>query len=193
MRILVDMDDTIVDMTPTWYDIYNRENNFNLTRESVKSWDTHKYVPTGKAIFEILKRPGFFRHLPAIPGALEAVEELMRDGHQVYLVTAAFSEAASDKMLWVEQYMPWFPMKNIVVTHSKYLLRADVLIDDGPHNIIEFRESNPRAYIATIEYEYNKVARDSADLMVPGHKDFLGAWSKILECVRKYAPTLTRG
>lgn len=77
-------------------------------------------------------RGGFFRNLPPMPGAIQAVSDLERLGVRLYIATKPTTKnlyCASEKMLWVERFLPTL-LKRMLIVCDKGLLRGDYLIDD---------------------------------------------------------------
>lgn len=111
-RVFIDMDGVIVD-----FDSYMRVNN--LTGDEIKH----------------LK--GAYLDMRPIPGALDAVREVIAMGFEVWLATkppSGVPHAYSDKAAWVMQLLPELE-RRIIITHDKGLLGGadDFLIDDRPH------------------------------------------------------------
>jgi 5'(3')-deoxyribonucleotidase len=192
LTILQDMDSITVDLMGPWCASFNRKfkkkGDAKLTVEKITNWDMHTLVPETFAIYKIIERRGFFRKLPALPGAIESTQKLLDAGHEVFLLSAASGEALTDKSKWVMKYMPF--MKNrMFLSHAKTPkdgIHGDVLIDDGPHNILGFRKANPNAFIATIEYPYlTPEAKAAASFTVPYTDPQV--WPKIMAAIQAYA------
>ena len=67
-----------------------------------------------------------------IPGAIEAVKELIDMGHDVYFATTApwdKPESWAQKRIWIGKHFPEM-RKRLIITAHKNLLKGDVLIDD---------------------------------------------------------------
>ncbi len=186
LTLLVDMDDIVVDLQPSWFAAYNRGWNDHVTPEMMTDWDVSRFAKHGKAIFEPLGWRDFFRELPEMPGAVAALRELQDEGHDVHLVSAApNAEAHKGKVEWVfADHMPWLPKKNLWLGHRKAMLRGDVLFDDGPHNLLDYRAAWPGARIATIEHPYNRHALASCDLVAGHYTEPEAAWARFVPWVR---------
>lgn len=110
MRIFVDMDNVLVDFQSAL-----RKRGLPLDTEGADDL------------------PGLFAEMDPMPGALEAYREMVVDGHDVFILSTAPWEnpsAWSDKLDWVKAKLGDVARKRLILTHHKYLLRGDVLIDD---------------------------------------------------------------
>jgi len=113
MRIFIDMDNVLVDF---------RSGIDRLTPEERAAADP-------KHMDEV---EGIFGKMEPMPGAVEAFEALARE-HDVFILSTApwdNPSAWSDKLLWVRKHLGEAARKRLILTHHKYLVRGDVLIDD---------------------------------------------------------------
>lgn len=83
-------------------------------------------------------KPGFFRGLKLLPGAKEAVRELVSiEGLLVFVATKIPDEnplAATEKLQSFREHLPEL-QERIIITPNKGLLGTveDILVDDRPH------------------------------------------------------------
>ena len=81
------------------------------------------------------KRPDLhldFSTFEPMPGAIDAVKQLIDWGHDVFIATTPpwnNPDAWGQKRDWVEKHLPQLKRK-MFLTHRKDLLRGDILIDD---------------------------------------------------------------
>lgn len=160
MRILIDMDDIVVDLQTEWYRVYNEESGDDLTPEKVVDWDTSKFIKDEpEFLYSIFSRPGFFDGLQPLPGAIEGVTALAALGHEIRFCSASPSpDASRAKMEWVDRHfarLGWRGHKMVILCHEKDWIEADVLIDDKPATLIAWGERWDGREI-TIEYPYNR-------------------------------------
>ena len=189
--ILVDMDSTVVEIFERWLGEYNELTGDNLTVDELTTWHTHDHARHGRRIYEPLQRKGFFRNLPAIPGAIESLELLARE-HDIIMTSAAmYPSNFGEKVEWVRENLPFIPESNIALISKKHLLRAHVVIDDGPHVAENFRWANPDIFIAGIEHPYNEAARGYFDVLAPSWRKPVVAWNQILEAVLRHVEGIT--
>jgi 5'-nucleotidase len=85
---------------------------------------------------EIYTSQSFFRNLPPIEGAIEAVRELLALGHDVRICTSPLNQyrhCVLEKYEWVEQHLGVdFVNHRMIVTKDKTLVHGDILVDDKP-------------------------------------------------------------
>lgn len=191
LTILCDMDEIIVDLLGHWLNLYHVDSGHLVHKGQVDMWEMEKLLPPGtppEAILKYLKQPGFFLKAPPMPGAIESIRLLMSYGHEVIIVTSqAGHESAAEKLYWIEEHMPFFPMKNIFLGHLKYKVKGDVLIDDGPHNIEPYRKNWPNSFIATIALPYNRRVKHLCDVYAEDWSTPETAWDTIREEILDYA------
>lgn len=138
MTILVDMDDTIEQLLQAWVRRINEEYNRNVAYEDIRSWDVSEAYPglTREQVYAIPMQPGFWRTVEPVPGAAEALLRLMDAGHEVYIVTATLQDNIQEKMNdLLFRYFPFLSWNQVIITDRKQMIRGDVLIDDGVHNL----------------------------------------------------------
>lgn len=200
LKILVDMDEIAVNLIDEWLRIYNREWHDDLTREQVRGWDVHSYTrpDCGIQIYQILQRPGLYDYLPPNPGAIETVSEWVQRGHDVRFATAAPSaDSCRGKVEWVKRNFKHldFGISRVLFLHDKRWLApsVDVLIDDKPQTIQEWREYADEAQntqehipkIFTIAHPHNIRGREHADGVAFDYKDMESAWMTLDGFIRE--------
>lgn len=76
---------------------------------------------------------GFFRQLPVMDGAKEAIEILLSEPEvQLFIATKISTKnlhAATEKLQWLEEHFPEL-VKNVFIACDKTKLKGDLLIDD---------------------------------------------------------------
>lgn len=182
LLIACDVDGVVADLSAEWYRRYNLRYNDDLTPARVTDWDTSKFVKPecGKRIFEILNEPDLYAAVPEIQGAREGVAALRAAGHRVVFVSSCVVGAMDQKYRWllehgfVEGAMQGGQSKDVIFAHSKDMIRADLLIDDGPHNV----EAWPGTAIL-VDGLYNRHVRTSGFLDRHRASD----WAEILVLV----------
>ena len=80
------------------------------------------------------REAGFYRDLPVVEGAQEAVEGLLGAGVHVVVCTAPSLKnptCASDKIAWLADHFPDL-REQFTVVKDKTMVRGDLLVDDKP-------------------------------------------------------------
>ena len=139
MRILIDADDVLEDLSPKWVSFLNERYGLNARYEDHTDWNMAHVFPslTREQVYAVELEEDFYSRLEPLEGAVETVRKLMEDGHEIYVVTTTpyqIIKAKMEKVIF--RYFPFLTWKNIIITSNKHLIRGDVLIDDGVHNLL---------------------------------------------------------
>ena len=140
MTILIDMDDVLEKLAEAWVCYLNNKYGTSVSIEDVKDFDLSLAFPTlsKETVYAAEKTDEIWDLVKPMPGADAALKKLIKDGHEVIIVTATEYEslrAKMDKVLF--KYFPYLSWKQVIITSRKYLIKGDVLIDDGPHNLVK--------------------------------------------------------
>ncbi len=180
LTILVDMDDTIEQLLQAWLLRLNARYHRNVCCEDILVWDvTQAYEGlTHDEVYNVLLEDDFWETILPIPGAAEALQRFMQAGHTIYIVTVTPYETVADKMgKLLFKYFPFIPWENVIITTNKTMLKADVLIDDGIHNL----ENGDYAKIL-VDAPYNRYYDAEANGMVRVYN-----WTEIEKEVNRLA------
>jgi 5'-nucleotidase len=134
--ILVDIDDTIAGLLDWWLKLYNCEYGDNLTKEQIDDWDMTRYVKCGKEIYKYLGLPNLYDGVKVIEGAEEGIAQLRETGHRIVFASSGIFPSKRD---WLYEHKFVTSDKDIAFLADKSLLRADYMIDDGWHNLCDFK------------------------------------------------------
>lgn len=138
MTILVDLDNVLINTGQAWVDILNEKYGTNVDYDDVTEWDITKFFPTltRDEVYEPLSTGDVWSRAAPIPGAVDALNKMISDGHDVYVATASSLNTIGKK--WKEVLQKFFPMihhNNVIIANKKQMIKADVLIDDAPFNL----------------------------------------------------------
>ncbi|WP_432493449.1 5' nucleotidase, NT5C type [Kineococcus gypseus] len=146
-------------------------------------WIEDDYAPEWhERVRAVSAAPGFFRHLPVIPGAVQALHAMLADGHDVRICTAplrAYRHCVLEKFEWVEEHLGAGWTDRVVLTRDKTLLSAaaDVLIDDKPDVVGAVRDADAAWTRVYFDAPYN--------LHLPGRRLHWGTWRRVLAEVER--------
>lgn len=129
------MDGVIADTVSQFILWYEREFGERIERTAFDGVPESEGLPNG-AVRKFVYMPGFFRTLPLMEGAQEAVQRLMKD-FDVYIVSAAteFPQSLNEKYEWLQEHFPFVSWKNIVFCGDKSIIGTDYMIDDHVKNL----------------------------------------------------------
>lgn len=130
------MDGVLADIEEQFMDWYENEYGVRVTRAERLGVLEPEGFPEKGAIRRYVNTPGFFRTIPVMEGAVEAVKTLMED-FEVYIVSAAmeFPQCLSEKHEWLAEHFPFISWKNIIFCGDKSVIVTDYLIDDHCKNL----------------------------------------------------------
>lgn len=132
--IVLDVDGVLLDIHTPWLEKYNRLYDDNLRREDIVVWDSHTLVKPecGKKYYG-LRTPDLYDEVLPIPGAQDGVEELLRMGHHLVVVTSDTRSHCQAKARALRRFFP--DLRDVVFAKEKTAtVRCDLLVDDGVHN-----------------------------------------------------------
>lgn len=137
--IAIDMDGVLADIEAHTLQLYKQHSGVSLTKADISGNQEWDLVPDG-LFHKFVHEHGFFRNLPVMDGAIEAVEKLSQE-FEVYIVSAAteFPLSLSEKQEWLTEHFPSISWRNIVFCGSKSIIGTDYMIDDHRKNLDPFR------------------------------------------------------
>ncbi|MBE7177586.1 MAG: 5'(3')-deoxyribonucleotidase [Mucilaginibacter polytrichastri] len=147
--IALDMDNVIADVESHYIDWYHREFGVMIDRKTLLGKHEAEAFPDPDAIWRFLFTPGFFRTVPVMEGAQQAVAELSRD-FEIYIVSAAmeFPQSLPEKLDWLKEHFPAIGWKHIIFCGNKGIIGTDYMIDDHIKNLDHF-SGKPILYTAS--------------------------------------------
>lgn len=133
----VDLDDVLWDLMSTWISRYNDMVDDNLTVEDIKSWDVAQYIKRGTEgiLNYIPQQNDFWEDVEPIPDSKEYLQQLIKDGYLIYVVTASSHTNLKEKMSRFYSLFPFIEEEHVVIIHRKQMMDLDMLIDDKPGNL----------------------------------------------------------
>jgi len=138
MRILVDMDDVLEQLLVGWTKYLNARYGTDVKVSDITEWNVTKAFPTltREQVYGAPLDDEMWDLVPPMPGADEAIRQLINEGHEIYVVTASDWQTLPAKMEKVLfRYFPYIGFDHVIITKNKHIIKGDILIDDGPHNL----------------------------------------------------------
>jgi 5'-nucleotidase len=138
MIFLFDMDGVIVDYERGFIEQFKKAYpNVNpVPLEERKHFELYKDYPEEihPLITNILQSQGFYRDLPPMVGAREALEEIVQNNDLFICSTPSMTntDSAKEKYDWMREHYGQEWTKRLVLTYDKTMVHGDILVDDKP-------------------------------------------------------------
>ena len=141
MRLLVDMDGVVTNFNKTVWD--SLEDDYPIDTMGFPrpdpildfyAEDAYDNPHFKNIVHEVQSRPGFFKRLEPIKGAIYALEELEKK-YEVFICTAPLLEnptCCNDKLWWIDNHLGGDWIRRTIITKDKTVIDGDILIDDKP-------------------------------------------------------------
>ena len=133
MIIACDVDGVVVNPYLRWVEEWNRDHPENL-RKMTQVYQTDTTNPLDLEFLNRLTSGDRYVGLAPMDGARQGIRELMEMGHRVVYVTSCVKNMADAKWHWLEEhgFLPKTTLQahDLILAHDKYLVAADLLIDD---------------------------------------------------------------
>ncbi|AIQ31306.1 MULTISPECIES: 5' nucleotidase, NT5C type [Paenibacillus] len=157
--IAVDMDDTICHLVKRA--IYHNNIEFPthpLRYEDMMDWNTDHLRHPDSTMDLFFGRPGLYEELELFDEYVTEEMEKLHNAYDVIIVTAAVPKTVLEKWNWLQKHMPYIPAENFFTCKRKHLIGFDLLIDDGPHNLLPAVQAGKK--VLCIPHPWNLRARE---------------------------------
>ena len=183
MIFCVDVDGTLNNLMDAVLEIFNEQTGSSYTVSDITTYNlgdcfSVEEAATMKSIFEA---PDIWSKVKPLKGAAEALQKLINDGHQIYLVTDNCPNTYGEKVAWIRRFFPFIDSSKIVCMKDKWQFRCDVMIEDNLQTLL----ARPYYHRILIDhpwnsaYEYRDFAYDI--YRCKNWNDVLSAVNKIIE------------
>ncbi len=138
ITVLIDLDDTMTDLTDSWCQWLNKTHGTKVSKEDILGWNISKYFPelTEDQVFEPMHIDSFWSTVKPKSDASKYIGMLMAEGFKVYICTASLFDTIKSKFEYIlGTHFPFISWNQIIVAKNKQLINGDILIDDGIHNL----------------------------------------------------------
>lgn len=145
--IAIDMDGVLADTESQYLIYYQQEFGELLSKDIFHNVPESEALPDG-IIYKYLYTPGFFRSIPVMPGAVEAVR-VLQEKYEIYIVSAAmeFPLSLYEKKEWLGEHFPFIDWQHIIFCGDKSVIDTDYMIDDYCKNL-DFCKGKPILFSA---------------------------------------------
>lgn len=139
ITILIDMDDTIEDFISAWVKVLNEKYGKSVLPEDIKDWKIKLFYPdlTDEEIVAPVTEGDFWKNVKPKEYAVRYIKKLKEEGYRVYICTASYYATIKEKLDYaLFPYFDFFTYDDIIIAHKKQMIKADILVDDGVHNLV---------------------------------------------------------
>lgn len=175
------MDDTVEHLTKAWVEYLNKRYGTSVQHSDIVDWDISQSFPTltRDQVYGPLIEDEFWLDIEPIDGASDTLQKLIADGHRVLIVTASDYRTLRVKMDEVLfKHFPFLTWSDVIVTVHKQLVKGDVLVDDGIHNLVD---GDYVKLLMSAPYNMGYDARRNGMLRVKTWEEIYGAISMLAE------------
>ena len=147
MRVILDSDDVLFPCNEVAVDHLNKAEGTAYTLNDIKRWGF-----LGNKLDKRLsyfKDPSFIRNLQPYWNAQMFVAELAKMA-EIFVATSVDPFCAGERVNSIIRHFPEINPENILIGNRKDLLQADVLLDDGVHNLTHSQAKYPVLYLSLI-------------------------------------------
>lgn len=157
MKIGVDIDGVTADFQGGWAKAYEVWYGKQIDPEALKSWDAcfdETHFKDEADFWAWTDEANIWRNLDPIPGALGAIRELRKDGHDVVFITHRHENARMATQDWIRRHV--VPMPELHFTKHKWTVDRQVYIEDSPKGLLQLVERKP--YVIRFQQPWNEGA-----------------------------------
>ena len=138
ITILIDIDDVLNNLCSAWIDWLNKKHKTNVKLSDIITWDMGMAFPelTKEQIYEPFNSDKFWKTVTPRFDAIKYVDMLFKEGYNIYLCTSTYYKNIVPKYEYIiMRYFPYIDWEHVIIASNKQMIRADILIDDGIHNL----------------------------------------------------------
>lgn len=143
MKIIVDMDDILVDLLHEWLIVCNNYKGVEpKTEKDITNWNMRLAYPTltDHQLYGCLSDAEFWERVQPVDDAYKYLKLLMDEGNEMYVATSSFPISFAWKTIHcLFKHFDFLTPKNVICINNKSLLDGDVLFDDYHENLRNFK------------------------------------------------------
>ena len=138
ITILIDIDDVLNNLCQSWIKWLNDKHKTDVKYEDIIAWDMQTAFPdlTNEQIYAPFSSDKFWKTVTPRFDAIKYVSILFNEGYNIYLCTSTYYKNIVPKYEYIiQKYFPYIDWKHVIIAANKQMIKADILIDDGIHNL----------------------------------------------------------
>lgn len=176
--ICIDCDNVLCNLQEAVIKIFNERYNKSYKLEDFNRYSISECINKEDAMNmkSIYGESDIYDYVIPLQNAQTVIQKLMRDGHDVYIVTDAVPSNFAEKINWIKFYFG-IDQSHIVSMKHKWLFKCDVLIEDNLDTLLNGYHYERICF----NYPWNQNVHDDVYGIYRVHnwKDALNAVNKI--------------
>ena len=137
---LLDVDDTVLDLSKTWLKWYNHDYDDDLTKDKIVTWAIGDYTKIRDKFYEYLKYKNLYDYVDPVENALDGVKFLRSFPKSKIVYCTHVMGHPQQKYDRLKQLGLLLDEDGYFEGYGDHInknyINADVLIDDGPKHIL---------------------------------------------------------
>ena len=133
-EVVLDVDDVLLDCNRYALSLLSERDGVPYSIDRVTDWGMLGIAEDERLTF--LEHRDFYLNQPPLPGAVHFLRTLCSVAN-VTIMTAVYPQFMGERIRRLGELFPWFPQENILMGKRKEMLQADVMLDDGVHNLYQ--------------------------------------------------------
>lgn len=184
-KIIIDIDQTIVDLLTPWLNEYNsRVEGDYFTPSDVAHYNPRNWgVREPRVLEDIICEPGWYlENVEAPVSVLETLERIYDCGHKLLIVSSWPSQhpgQIGEKVDWLHRNLPFLTESSFIFAQRKHNVVGDIFIDDCSEHIRRYYEVHPDKIIYAPGYRYNHDVRKLCRYMSPIDTPLTEFWDHV--------------
>lgn len=178
MTICIDVDGVLNNLMEVTLKIFNERYKKSYQIEDVKTYNMEDcFEPEdAKLLQKLFTESDIWNKVRPIKGSQDALQKLIRDGHQIYLVTDNHPNTYGEKVAWIKRFFPFIESSKIVCMKDKWMFRCDIMIEDNYQTLL----AKPYYYRILVDHPWNQSAKD---YVYDVHR--CKSWGQIIDVINK--------
>ena len=178
MVIAIDIDDTLCNLQDVVINLFNERFGAHYKLSDFIEYDVMNVLPNqdGIVMRDMYGEQGLYSKVRPIAGSQDALQKLINEGHQVYLVTAAIPKTYAEKIEFIRRYFPFIDESHICCIQHKWMFKCDIMIEDNLQTLL----AKPYYHRVLFDRPWNQCNKD---YVYDIHR--VKNWNEIMEVVNK--------
>lgn len=136
--ILVDIDNTMWDLTGEWVRVLNETYGYDVSPEDIVDYYVQKAYPglTNDQVYWPFYDRWFWNGVKPLAGCYDVLKEFQSRGYRIKVVTATDYKLCKPKFNALLRHFDFLDYKDIIISYDKHMIYGEVLIDDNPEYLV---------------------------------------------------------